>query len=448
MVLLVMVIVAPGFAQTGDSSPSQEEMIETMRRMQEQIDRLENELAEVRGLSQPPAESVPPSERPAPEAAGGADEAALEAAADEQPLTAGYDKNALNGFFIQSEDEQFRLEFGLYTQARYTMNWRSDAPPEEDNFTRNASMNRTRLFFTGKYTDALDYHFRVNINDAADFDLIVAYLQWNFQPGWSLRVGEQYLALSREDWMFAQDVLGPEFSNNDFQFALGSSIGAQVHYSSERDRFWAALSNGRFGGKETFGAFDFGDIAFTGRYERQLTGDDWSVWDDLVGRRGRADGILLGLAGGYQLNKKTSDMFTDQGFQAIADLSFNGDGYQILLAGTLQVGELADTSDWRYQGGILAQGGLFLTNELQLYGRYELISPGDSVSDLDNFNSIAAGVNFFPFQRTNRWKFTAEIQYLFEALNNTIVLPDSSLGWLASDDSGQTNIRLQAQFGF
>jgi hypothetical protein len=50
-------------------------------------------------------------------------------AADEQDkselsLTAGYDKTATNGFFIRSDDQEFRLNIGACTQPRFDANWR------------------------------------------------------------------------------------------------------------------------------------------------------------------------------------------------------------------------------------------------------------------------------------------------------------------------------------
>jgi hypothetical protein len=57
-------------------------------------------------------------------------------------------------------------------------------------------------------------------------------------------------------------------------------------------------------------------------------------------------------------------------------------------------------------------------------------------------------VNWLPFSRTNRWKISAELGHLFSALDRTIVSESESLGWLASDERGQTLLRFQAQFGF
>jgi hypothetical protein len=37
---------------------------------------------------------------------------------------------------------------------------------------------------------------------------------------------------------------------------------------------------------------------------------------------------------------------------------------------------------------------------------------------------------------------------MFDTLNKTIVAPSQALGWLESNEAGQTYLRVQAQFGF
>lgn len=362
----------------------------------------------------------------------------------EIPMTAGYEKNATNGFFISSKDGQFRLNIGAYTQARYDINWR-DAPAGEDDVEKGFSLSRTRFFFEGQFTPTFDYHFRINIDDEGDSDLRVAYLQYNLGNKWTLRAGRQFIAMSREDWMLAQDVLTTEFSANDFTFAHGTATGVQAYYRAKQQRYWLALSDGSAGAKGDFPAEDQSDVALTGRWEYQLRGRDWSVWDDLVGRKGRPEGVLLGLAAGYQSEKDRSSF--DRVAQMNADISFNGNGYQAMLAASWTRHEPKGGASFKNYG-LLVQGGYFFTAHLQTYAQYNLVSPGDQPGDLKTFHSINAGMSYFPFRWTNRWKFSAEIAHLFDALNKTIVEPSGSLGWLPSDEDGQTYLRLQAQFGF
>jgi hypothetical protein len=359
------------------------------------------------------------------------------------PVT-GYDWKGTNGFFIRSKDARFRLNFGAYTQARYDINWQQESAGDND-VEKEFSFNRTRIFFKGDATPMLNYHVRFNIDEDGDSDLVVGFLQFNMGKKWSLRAGKQFIAMSREDWMWAEDILTTEFSAHDSTFALGAAEGLQAYFQSSKQRFWLALSNGSAAANALAASEDQADIALTGRWEYQLRGKDWSVWDDLIGRKGRSQGILLGLGAGYQSEKEQSIL--DRVAQLNADISINGDGYQAMLAASLTQHLPREGSSFTNYG-MLAQGGYFFTEHVQLYTQYNLVSPGDQPGDVDTFQSISAGLNYFPFSWTNRLKFSAEFAHLFSIFNNTIVAPSASLGWLPSDEDKQTYLRLQAQFGF
>ncbi|MEA3413341.1 MAG: porin [Pseudomonadota bacterium] len=237
--LSMTTVALPGFAQQGLDAATQEQILRELQILRKRVEKLEQENRELRGEEEPPTPAPvaipatqPPAEK-APETVAATDEPDTE---PESKITAGYNKNAVNGFFIGDESGQFRLNIGAYTQVRYNTNWRNGSPAGEDDFTQGFSINRTRFFFEGQYTDPLKYHLRLNIDDTGNADLIAAYLQYAFTPHWGIRVGEQFMALSREDWMYAQDVLGLEFSPNDFTFAIGSSIGIQPQYVSDNYR--------------------------------------------------------------------------------------------------------------------------------------------------------------------------------------------------------------------
>jgi len=362
---------------------------------------------------------------------------------NEVPLTAGYDKTDGNGFFIRSEDSQFRLNIGAYTQARYNINWR-EAPVDEDDVTKEFSFVRTKLYFQGQYTPLFDYHFRFNIDDEGGSDIMVAFLQYNMNNKWNLRIGKQFIATTREDWMWGDDIMTTEFSAHDATFALGVANGFQAHYQAKQQRFWLALSDGSAAAKAA-ASEEQSDLALSGRWEYQLNGSDWSVWSDIIGRKGHSQGVLLGLGGVYQFEKDQSTL--DRIAQLNADISFNGDGYQAILATSWTRHEPRAGNSYNNYG-MLVQGGYFITDHTQIYAQYNLISPGDQPGELETFHSIGAGINYFPFAWTNRWKFSGEIAYMFDTLNKTIVAPSSSLGWLESDKAGQTYLRFQAQFGF
>lgn len=371
----------------------------------------------------------------------------------DEPLPgAGYDLSPGNGAFIQSADGRLRLQIGGYTQIRWDLNAR-DAPAGDDpdfgdeDVTTGWSLNRTRFFLEGRFTEDFTYHFRTNTSGSTGTELLVAWGQYRIDDRWAVRFGKQFMPLSREDWMYAQDLLTTEFSPNDFTYAIGPSLGAFVSYQGDDHRFWVAGHNGAYGGREDFPAPEESDVAATARVEWALEGDDWSVWDDVVGRPGRADGVLLGLSGGYQTSKQDVEGDRREGAQVNADLSFNGDGYHALLAASATWRDPEGSSGFTNYGA-LAQLGWFLSQSGQVYAQYNWLGAGSQPGDLGDFNSLTVGYSWFPFQWTNRWKLSFEGGYLFSALDDTVVEPASALGWFPSDERGQAYLRLQAQVGF
>ena len=155
---------------------------------------------------------------------------------------AGYDTNAYHPLFIQTKDAQFKLNIGFYTQIRYNVNWRENTPDTVDENTRGYNMARTRIFFEGDLTNKFYYHFRTNINPAGNWEFFVAYLQWNVHKKWNLRVGKQFMALGREDWIYAQDIASIEFSAHDFTYAIWTSFGIQLrHVPTSYFRYWIGV---------------------------------------------------------------------------------------------------------------------------------------------------------------------------------------------------------------
>lgn len=365
---------------------------------------------------------------------------------EELPV-AGYEKNGLNGFFIQSPNGLFRLNIGGFTQLRYNLTWSRRLINDPLQLTHGFSVPRTRFFFEGHFTKWFDYHLRLNIDGEGQFTLLVATGQLNFAPGWYLRAGVQYFPLSREDWMYAQDVLGIEYSPNDFTLAIGSSAGALFHYSGKVGRVWFGVSNGAYGGKETFPAKDAADVAFTTRAEFLLASSDWSPFDSLIGRPGEPFGVLLGVAGGYQYAGREDTARPRHGWQAIADVSIGGDGFQFMAAGTFQAVVRKDNAT-DLTGGLMVGGGGFPIRWLHLFARYDLIHPHIENPSLKPFNQVAVGLSAFPFEWTNRIKFTIEGSYHFEAINQTLVAPSGALGLVSADGPGQISLRTQAQVGF
>ena len=380
-----------------------------------------------------------------------------EAEVPEEPKRqiAGFEKGNFDGFYVQSRDGEFRLNLGAYTQFRYNLLWRETPPVDESDFNAGFTVPRTFFFFEGRFTSAIEYHLRINITEAGDFAIQVAYAGYNFKDyhhrsrhnhgAWNLRVGRQFLALTREDWMTSQDSLTTEASAVDQTFGPGSVDGVQAFYGRDRGRLWFALSNGLGGGNESFPNNLTSQALISARGEVQLLGDDWNNYNDLVGRRGHPFGILLGIGSGYGIRGPNAPPDDPKHFgQVTADLTLAGNGFQVLTYGVWNweaVGTAQST--W----GFVAQGGYFILDPWQVYVRYELVDPG-RIQGLTSFNALTIGSSLFPFDWTNRYKLSAEGGLLFSAINQTLVVPTGVLGWAPADEGNQYYLRFQLQFGF
>ncbi len=470
----VVLALAPALAlaaAAGAEGVTLEELMQEIRGLREQVEEQQGEIEALKREHESPPEAsaaAPPvavpavavvASEPSPET-GHLPQAELpgmaaaeegEAGGEESPesgprLSAGWDGK----FYVGDAEDRFRLNLWAYTQLRYTLNHREEPPPGEPDYEHGFLMPRTRIFMEGRFAGRFDFQIRTNINAAGDFDLINAWVQARLPKGWSLRAGELFPAISREDWMYPRDLLTTEFSANNATFAIGTAMGIQAARELAHQRFWVAFTNGAMGGKSESLDADAADWAVSGRYEYQLGAEDWSIWDDLIGRRGRPSGALFGIAGIVQGrgNSDYPDTAPKFGTTLTADLSLNGDGYQTMAAFTWQHVD-PDSSTISYNNyGFHLQGGYFVTRILQLYGYYDGVYPGDQPGDLDPYHVAGAGLSLIPFDWTNLYKASLEAGYLFGDMSKTIVSPSSSLGYLESSGSGQFMLRAQLQFGF
>lgn len=368
---------------------------------------------------------------------------------------AGYDKGNFDGFFIQSSDGQFRLNLGAWAQLRYAGVWRETPPDGDKRFEAGFQVPQSRFFFEGKLTDRIEYHLRFKIDDAGQFGLQVAYAGWNFKasdrrPGrkggfFNLRAGRQFLAFTRENWMMFSDLLTTSNSAVNQVFAVSTVDGVQGFYGRDRGRMWYSVSNGLSGGAEDFPNNRTSQLMMAVRGESLLAGDDFNTFNDLVGRKGRAFGVLLGVATNYALSGTDNPAGRSRNSgQVTVDLSVGGDGFQAMVYGMWTweaVGEV------RSQWGFVAQAGYFIFEPWEVYAQYSLVDPG-ATAGLLPFNQLTLGTSAFPFNWTNRMKLSLEGALLFNPINSTLVTPSTAIGWLPADVGRQYYLRVQLQFGF
>jgi hypothetical protein len=366
--------------------------------------------------------------------------------------TSGYDTNAFNPAFIQSKDGMFNVHFGGYTQFRYNQVFLQNAPDSVESYPRGYNLARTRLFLEGDLTNQFYYHFRANINGSNTLELMVAYLQWNINKKMYLRMGKQFMALGREDWILPQDLASIDFSAHDFTFAVWTSLGFQFHHKvSKNIRYWVGIGNGAYGARRTFPDPKDSDLAVSSRLEWNLNGSDWDKYDDMLGRKGRDFGMLIGVGIGNNTRFDSETLKTDakNSTQINVDYTVSGDGFQFFVHGSSTSFEFSNgvTEDYT-TNGMYATLGYWFTDKLFGYGRYDYVGYGNLPSSNENYSAPGVGVSVYPFTWTNRVRFTLEYNHLAATIDNTIVEPDGQLGNVATPYGGQQSLRFQAQFGF
>jgi hypothetical protein len=369
----------------------------------------------------------------------------------QQSPTAGYDTTQYHPVFIQSEDGQFSLNLGLYTQFRYNATYQSDVPDSMNSISRGYSLARTRIFLEGNLTKKFYYHTRFNINPSGNIELIAAYLQWNLNDKMWIRGGRQFMALSREDWMYPHDLASIEFSANDFTYAIWSSFGFQFrHVPSNKFRYFVSVGNGAYGGRQGFPAPNPTDVTLIGRGEWNILGSNWGTWDEMVSRRGRDLGFLLGFSGGNSRRDKNNLPPTDfrSASQFNLDFSAAGNGFHLFFAGSITMRDYENETLNNTVNGFYSTLGYWVGKQWFGYGRFDYVGRGDFAGATEDYVAPGIGITYYPFLWTNRTRFTLEYNALPSTITNTIVAPDGQLGWTDSSFGGQQAIRLQIQFGF
>lgn len=362
-------------------------------------------------------------------------------------MTAGWDK----GFFLSSPDGNFRLRLRGYLQVRYIYNHRNDPPEGADASQMGFENSRTQLFFEGYVLDPT-WQYRIQGEfspSAGSFVLLDGWIRKQFENGFALVAGQGRVPFMREFLVVETAQLAVDRSIVHAEFSAFRSQGIIGEWQGDAVRLAVMFNDGtqRTGGANTAWNRDNVRWAVAGRGEVKLAGD-WSQFDAFSSWRGDAFGALIGFAGLYQSAQNQPDTDQPDIGSWTADLTLDFGGANLFVAG---VGRTLDPSMGRSdQFGLVAQGGVFLLDALELFARYEW---GDSGDDAPDLSVITVGANVF-FNR-NGLKWTTDIGYGINPVSpfwasGLYGAGTSSIGWLpdAPDEDGQVVVRTQLQLMF
>lgn len=394
-------------------------------------------------------------------------------------------------FHIGDASGANRLNVRGVMQFRYMANFRdSSAAIGADNETTiGFQMARAKLIFDGNVINEnlsfrIDGDFGQPANGGSTagggaagadnfgvFTLHNAYAAYAFEgegSGWTVMWGQMkapvlYEEFGNEDWMG----LAVERSLVNELFTGGYTQGIGFNYQADQWSFTGVINDGAGTANSPYNFQAVGnpeaDFGLTARLDWKIQGD-WAQFADMTSFRGSNMGARLGGAFHYQHNGDTNPSFAATGvptaedtFVYTIDGAVEGDGWNLYAAFVGNHIEFQSTTGFSDidNFGVMVQGGVFLTNDFEVFGRYDGLfldsaTPGFVAAADDSFNFLTVGGNYYFVPESHAAKFTGDIVFSF---NDTLpngggVLPDNTTGLLGDVSDGEVLLRLQMQLVF
>jgi hypothetical protein len=347
------------------------------------------------------------------------------------------------------------LKVSVQTQFQYNVNLRDDdstalADPDDD-LTLGFQMRRTRVNLAGRVTDNIKGKVQVDFNSSTgDATLQEAFADWAVNDGLTLRIGQQKVHFLREYSVGTVKLLTADFSVQSQAFSQGYSQMVEAGFGGDNWRAWVAFSDGFSTNNTAFNSASEADFALTGRAEFKFGDADLSAFDQFTSWRGSTSGALVGAAVHYESGGDTNPSGPETDLFALtADFSWVGDGWNAFVAGVWHDSDDGTNSFDDY--GLMAQAGVFLTDQFELFGRWDgVFVDEDRGAGVDDFHTATAGFNYYIVPESHAAKFTFNVMYYFDAVNNTggVVSPSAGYNLLADSEDGQIGVTAQLQLLF
>ncbi|MCC6678675.1 MAG: hypothetical protein IT436_16200 [Phycisphaerales bacterium] len=372
---------------------------------------------------------------------------------------------ASGGFSISDGSGNYNLAISGWSQFRYMMNWR-DNPADtaggvhDSGFTSGFEATRTRLQMAGNVVNP-DLKFKIEgefTRNEGNFVLKDAWGSYKFSNGMVFRWGQFKAPLLREDLISDTKQLAVERSVTHSVFQQGRTQGVELGWKG--DSFGAAFSfnDGIKTDNTAYTSTREADYGLTGRLDWKWAGD-WKRFEDFTSFRGSDYAGMVGVAGHYQHSGNTAASgasgpasVRQQGlFEYTVDASAEGNGWNIYAA-FIGAHVEPDQGDGVDNFGLVAQGGFFVTEQLEPFVRYDGVFPDDDLTANEDFHTLTVGANYYVAPDSHAAKFTADLQWFFDpTTDNALVSPlatGGSLDLQSSSEDNQIAIRLQFQLMF
>ncbi len=380
-----------------------------------------------------------------------------------QGLASGHDGER---FSLNAPDSSYKLSVGGRIQFRYTFNSRDEdtAPPasDHDDITTGFDLPRVRLDFRGTTAAGLA-SFRITGNFSrsdGDFDVTYAYGESKLADEIVIRWGRDKAPLLREELTSSASQLAVDRSVTNRAFSAGTTEGVFLRGTHARFRWIASANDGAGAASTPFFSSREADLAFSGRAELRLGAAGWKQYNDFSSWRGNDTGVLLGAAAHWESRGDTAAFSAPPTSTQVAvsdmdrfiwtlDASFETNGWNLFGA---FMGRHTDAAADLTDFGAIVQGGVFVTDHVELFGRWDAVFPDDDRGATSNdFHTVTGGFNYFPILESHAIKLTGDVQVFLDdpdGSSSVVRTLDAGTALLPGDHDNKLAVRLQVQVLF
>lgn len=365
---------------------------------------------------------------------------AAHACAQEGSIASGSAGVRNKQFFIAQESEGARLDIGGYIQFRYHLNWRDDGAGDDD-FTHGFMSRRTRVVLNGQINEQWFFNVMNELSPSGTGMLLDGFIGHRLNDDWVLQFGQFKMPLLREELVSDAIQLAAERSPTNSVFSQSRSLGVQASRESEDWRWAIAIHNGLSTINTRFDAASAADFAVTGRVEHKLAGA-WRQFRDFTSWRGSDFAAMIGAAGHYQTGGETGNTSDLDLAQYTLDFSLEGDGWNAFAA---FIGRHSDTTSGNFDDyGVVVQGGVFVSDAVELWGRYDIVIADDDRPGVSHdFGTITAGLNWYVIPESHAVVVKVQAMWYLDAQAGSLVGASTGSGLLASPNDDQFSVFAQ-----
>lgn len=369
---------------------------------------------------------------------------------------------ALRSSLLGAAEGDSSVKLGGFGQFRYLMNFRKDPGDttegfHDSGFTTGFEATRTRLQATGN-VGSKDFTFKVEGEFAASggaFTLADAWGAYNYGNGSSFLVGQFQLPLYK-DWSISpKGQLSADMALTTAILNPGYTQGIAYQYRSDAFGILASFNDGAQSANTSYTSTSEADWGLTVRADFK-GGGGWEQFDEFTSWRGNPTMWDIGIGAHAQVmgnTASTGSVDQDRFYAAAIDGMVKGNGWNGYAALIMSDTD-PQTGNALVDFGLVLQGGVFVSDNVELFGRWDAVKGDKDRPEHTMFNTLTFGANMYPFVKSNAVKFTTDLQWFLEnptqndLVNGYANGSSNVIGIRPSAEKNQIALRFQFQFMF